>query len=146
MNNENDIIKMLDALKKNDVLCSLDFKNDILKLISTNAKGFIKKFYHDMIRKNYNQLNRFEVLKLNRKQRNELNRNDLYRYEYRSNSNLRCIFTIVNVNNIEKVILLCAFNEDGNKTKGKNSYKDNIERAIRIYFNIVKKEENKNGT
>ena len=60
----------------------------------------------------------------------------MYRYEYRKNSNLRCIYMINNENNMNEIVLLCAFNEDGDKRKGRNSYKDNIERAIRIYLNI----------
>ena len=40
---------------------------------------------------------------------------------------------VKNVNNNNETYLLCASNEDGNRNKGKNSYKDNIERAIKIY-------------
>lgn len=46
---------------------------------------------------------------------------------------------------MQKTILLCAFNEDGDKTKGKNSYKDNINRAIRIYLNTIGNWGDKDG-
>lgn len=38
-----------------------------------------------------------------------------------------------NENNIKETILLCAFNEDASKEKGKDTYNDNIKKAIRIY-------------
>lgn len=59
----------------------------------------------------------------------------MLRYEYRYSSNLKCIFIVKKVNNNE-VILLCAFNEDGDKQKGNDSYKTNIKRAIRIFERI----------
>ena len=41
-------------------------------------------------------------------------------------------------NDDESRILLNAFNEDWNKTKGNDSYKENIKRAIRIYDKLPK--------
>ena len=55
----------------------------------------------------------------------------LYRYEYRNDSNLRCIYLLEDEYN--KITLLKAFNEDKGKTKGKGSYDFNIEQAIEIY-------------
>lgn len=135
MNNENLIIEMLQLLKKNNIFSTNDFEKDILKLVNTNIKKFIKTFYRDIRRKNFEQYNKYEILSLTLKQKQSIEGNNLYRYEYRINSNLKCIYIIENVNDINRLILLCAFNEDGNKTKGKNSYKDNINRAIRIYLN-----------
>lgn len=66
-------------------------------------------------------------------QNKRLDGNALFRYEYRNSSNLRCIYMVKNVNNINETYLLCAFNEDGSKKTGKNSYNFNIERAIKIY-------------
>lgn len=37
-------------------------------------------------------------------------------------------------NNNNKIINLCAFSEKDDKSKGRYTYKDNIERAIRIYL------------
>ena len=136
MSNENDIVEMLRLLKINNIYSTKEFERDLVKLVSTNVKKFIKNFTRDIIRKDFEQFNRFEKLKLTKKQRENLNGNDLYRYEYRNDSNLRCIYVINNDNNNKQIILLSAFNEDGNKDKGKNSYKDNIDRAIRIYLNI----------
>lgn len=138
MSNENDIVEMLRLLKINNIYSTKEFERDLVKLVSTNVKKFVKNFTRDIIRKDFEQFNRFEKLKLTRKQRELLNGNDLYRYEYRNDSNLRCIYVINNDNNNKEIILLSAFNEDGNKDKGKNSYKDNIDRAIRIYLNISK--------
>ena len=136
MSNENDIVEMLRLLKINNIYSTKEFERDLVKLVSTNVKKFVKTFYRDIRKKNFEDFNRFEKLKLTRKQRELLNGNDLYRYEYRNDSNLRCIYVINNDNNNKEIILLSAFNEDGNKDKGKNSYKDNIDRAIRIYLNI----------
>lgn len=136
MSNENDIVEMLRLLKINNIYSTKEFERDLVKLVNTNVKKFIKNFTRDIIRKDFEQFNRFEKLKLTKKQRELLNGNDLYRYEYRNDSNLRCIYVINNDNNNKEIILLSAFNEDGNKDKGKNSYKDNIDRAIRIYLSI----------
>lgn len=136
MSQENSIIEMLKLLSINNIYSSTVFEKDLVKLVNSNVKRFIKLFSRDLIRRNFEDFNRFEILNLDRKQRTKINGNNLYRYEYRNTSNLRCIYTIINENNIDKIFLLCAFNEDGDKTKGKKSYKDNIERAIRIYLNI----------
>ena len=136
MSNENIILEMLRILKQNNIYSTPDFKKDLIKLVNTDINKFIENFYKDIRRKNFKQYNRHEILSLNKKQKEKLNGNNLYRYEYRKNSNLKCIYVIENENNIEEIILLCAFNEDGDKTKGKNSYKNNINRAIRIYLNI----------
>lgn len=136
MSQENLIIEMLKLLSINNIYSSTEFEKDLVKLVNSNVKRFIKLFSRDLIRRNFEDFNRFEILNLDRKQCTKINGNNLYRYEYRNTSNLRCIYTIINENNIDKIFLLCAFNEDGDKTKGKKSYKDNIERAIRIYLNI----------
>ena len=136
MSQENSIIEMLKLLSINNIYSSTEFEKDLVKLVNSNVKRFIKLFSRDLIRRNFEDFNRFEILNLDRKQRTKINGNNLYRYEYRNTSNLRCIYTIINENNMDKIFLLCAFNEDGDKTKGKKSYKDNIERAIRIYLNI----------
>lgn len=136
MNNESEIVEMLNLLKKNKIYSTPEFEKDLLNLVNASVKTFIKIFYQDIRRKNFEQYNRYEKLKLTKKQRENLGGNNLYRYEYRKNSNLRCIYMINNENNMNEIVLLCAFNEDGDKRKGRNSYKDNIERAIRIYLNI----------
>ena len=142
MNNKIAITEMLLLLKKNNIFSTDEFEKDLEKLITTNVGSFIKNFWRDIRRKNFEDFNRYEKLKLTKKQKEKISGKDLYRYEYRKNSNLKCIYMIDNTNNIKKIILLCAFNEDGDKTKGKNSYKDNINRAIRIYLLNIKEEEN----
>ena len=136
MNQENFIIEMLRLLKINGIYSTSEFEKDLSKLVNSNVKKFIKIFSKDIRRRNFEDLNRVEMLNIDKKQHKRLNGSNLYRYEYRGTSNLRCIYTIINENNIDKIFLLCAFNEDGDKIKGKKSYKDNIERAIRIYINI----------
>lgn len=137
MKKENAIIEMLKLLEKNNIFSTQEFKKDILKLVNTNTNKFIKIFYKDIRRKNFEDYNRFEVLQLSNKQKRLLNGKNLYRYEYRENSNLKCIYIIETENNMEEIILLSAFNEDGDKKRGKNLYNDNIERAIRIYLSII---------
>lgn len=137
MKKENAIIEMLKLLEKNNIFSTQEFKKDILKLVNTNTNKFIKNFYKDIRRKNFEDYNRFEVLQISNKQKRLLNGKNLYRYEYRENSNLKCIYIIETENNMEEIILLSAFNEDGDKKRGKNSYNDNIERAIRIYLSII---------
>ena len=137
MKKENAIIEMLKLLEKNNIFSTQEFKKDILKLVNTNTNKFIKNFYRDIRRKNFEDYNRFEVLQISNKQKRLLNGKNLYRYEYRENSNLKCIYIIETENNMEEIILLSAFNEDGDKKRGKNSYNDNIERAIRIYLSII---------
>ncbi len=131
------LLRMFQVLEKNNIYCSNSCYKDINKIVTTNINTFIEKFSTDFLRKKFEQYNRFEKLKLNDKQKNALNGNSLYRYEYRENSNFRCIYIIEEGENI---ILLSAFNEDGNKKAGKNSYNDNIEKAINIYNKEVKDE------
>ena len=119
MNNENNIVEMLRLLSRNNIYSTPEFEKDLVKLVTTNIKKFIKNFSRDIRRKNFEQFNRFERLKLTKNQRKILNGNDLYRYEYRNDSNLRCIYVINNDNNNKEIILLSAFNEDGDKEKGK---------------------------
>lgn len=135
MNKKQSIDKMLLALNSvHDVRSTKEFRKDLLNLIGSNPSRFIATFYKDFSRRNYNELNRFEPLRLTKKQKLLLSGSKLYRYEYRDESNLKCIFITQTVNNID--VLLCAFNEDGGKYKGKNAYNDNIERAIRIALSI----------
>lgn len=135
MSNENAIVEMLKVLRTNNVYSTKEFEKDLIKLVTTNIKKFIRNFTRDITRKNFEQYNRYEIISLTKMQKKKLDGHDLYRYEYRNDSNLRCIYLIDNVKNTRNIILLCAFNENGDKTKGNNAYKDNIERAIRIYLN-----------
>lgn len=131
------LLRMFQVLEKNNIYCSNSCYKDINKIVTTNINTFIENFSTDFLRKKFEQYNRFEKLKLNDKQKNALNGNSLYRYEHRENSNFRCIYIIEEGENI---ILLSAFNEDGNKKAGKNSYNDNIEKAINIYNKEVRDE------
>ena len=140
MNKKQKIDKMLlNLAKMHNVRSTDEFRKDLLNLVPSNTDKFIASCYKDFSRKNYNELNRFEQLKITLSQKTRLSGAILYRYEYRDNSNLRCIFITQTVNNVD--VLLCAFNEDGDKKRGKNAYNDNIERAIRIAQKIEQKGE-----
>lgn len=56
--------------------------------------------------------------------------------EYRKNSNFRCIYLAKDAYN--NMIILLAFNEDGDKSKGKGNYDLNIEKAIKRYESFKK--------
>lgn len=96
-------------------------------------KKFIRDFTKNFIRINLKEYKKYERLKLTPSQNRRLDGNALFRYEYRNSSNLRCIYMVKNVKNTNETYLLCAFNEDGSRKIGKNSYNFNIERAIKIY-------------
>ena len=127
------LLKMFQILEEHNVYATQDFFDDIKKLVKTDVKKFISDFTKDFIRSDLKEYKRYERLGVTDKQNKRLDGNALFRYEYRNNSNLRCIYMVKDENNKNKTFLLCAFNEDGHKNKGKNSYKENIERAIRIY-------------
>lgn len=57
----------------------------------------------------------------------------IYSMKFKSTKNIRILFTIKE-NKVS--ILLCCFEERGDKTKGKNSYKNNIEIALRRFKEI----------
>ena len=83
----------------------------------------------------YREYNRFEQLKKNRFTKQQLIRLrgiNLWRYEYRKDGyNLKCLCSYID----NKPTFLCAFNEDNNKEYGKDSYKFNIDRIIKIINN-----------
>ncbi len=133
MDAENSLLIMFRELAKHDVLASEQFFDDIKRLVKTDINKFIEVFTRDLMRSNLKEYKKYERLKLTKAQNKRLNGNALFRYEYRNNSNLRCIYMVRNVNNDNETYLLCAFNEDGGKKIGKNSYNFNIERAIKIY-------------
>lgn len=137
MNNESAIIEMLRILRTNNIYSTKEFEKDLTKLVNTNVRKFVKDFTKDITRESFDEYNRYKQINLTKAQRIKLDSHKLYRYEYRSSSNLRCIYLIDIVQNTKNIILLCAFNEDGDKTKGNNAYNNNIERAIRIYLNSL---------
>lgn len=143
MNNKDIIVKTLKMLDSHGIKSTQDFVKDLNSLISGNASEFLRVMYKDFLRWE-SQLNKFETLKLNPKQKSRINGLMLRRYEYRRNkANIKCIFIVVKENNSDMPIILCAFIEDGDKKKGKNSYNDNIERAISIFEKIqVNDDEN----
>lgn len=137
MDKSTSILRVLQMLEKRGIRSTKDFEKDLEKLVKENVMDFLETFYKDFIRMNFDSYNRFEILRnLSKSQKQRLRGQNLRRYEYRKNSNLKCIFIIDNDNNKNMPIILCAFNEDGDKKKGKNSYKDNIERAITIFEKI----------
>ena len=132
---------LIKELQRNDIYCTKELEKDLQKLVTTDLKRFIKIFFKDFIRKNFDEYNKFEILQnLTENQKKNLKGNLLRRYEYRDTSNLRCIFVVCNDNNKSVPIILCAFNEDGDKKTGKNSYNKNINRAINIFQKVVEGE------
>lgn len=131
----NELFKLLQYLQREDIRFTNDFVSDIKKLVQTDVESFAIQFFKDFARKNFEKYNRFKKLKLDKHQKAEIDCNILWRYEYRNNSNFRCIFIIKKENNNDIPILICAFHEDGDKGKGEKSYDHNIRRAI----NIIKK-------
>ena len=127
-----EIFRLLQYLQNEGIRVTEDFVKDIHKLIQTDIKNFALQFFKDFARKDFENYNRFEKLKLTKEQRIMLEGNVLWRYEYRNTSNFRCIFIVQKGHNSNIPILLCAFNENGGKKKGENSYNHNIRRAIEI--------------
>lgn len=139
MNSKEALAKMFAVLEIHNVFASPQFAKDISSLVETDIEKFIETFTRDLSRKCLKGYNKYERLSLNKNQKKKLDGNALYRYEYRNTSNLRCIYIIMKENNNKNTFLLNAFNEDKNKTGGKNSYSFNIERAIRTYQSIKRK-------
>ena len=138
MSNEASIIRLLQRLHEHGIESTKDIAKDLQKLVNTDIESFTESFYKDFIRMNFENYNKFEKLRhLNSKQKKRLNGNFLRRYEYRNTSNLRCIFIVCMENNNDIPILLCAFNEDGDKKTGKKSYNKNIDRAIDIFERVM---------
>lgn len=137
MNPEASIKKVLLQLEKHGIRSTKEFTKDLCKLVGSDIKCFVEVFYKDFIRKEFDDYNRFEKLKIDRKQKKRLKGIPLRRYEYRGTSNLRCIFVVCYDNDNDGPILLCAFNEDGDKKNGKNAYSKNIDHAIDIFEKVV---------
>ena len=138
MDIEASIDRLLQQLKKHGIESTKVFRRDIKSLVTSDLENFTKVFFKDFIRKDFENYNRFEKLRnLTHKQKKRLKGNILRRYEYRNTSNLRCIFIIHNDNNKSIPIILCAFNENGDKKKGKQSYNKNIDRAIDIFERVL---------
>lgn len=137
MGRDDDILRLLQYLQNEGIRVTEEFAKDIQRLVLTDVKKFASQIFKDFSRKPYNKYNRFEKLKLTKQQKAEIDGYALWRYEYRNTSNLRCIFILENDNNNGMPILICAFNENGHKQKGENSYSHNIERSIEIIKRYV---------
>ena len=132
------VLRLLQRLRiEHGVESTKEFGKDLQKLVNTDIERFAKVFYKDFSRKDFENYNKFEKLNLSEKQRKRLKGNLLRRYEYRSTSNLRCIFVVCIDNGNDIPVLLCAFNEDGDKKKGNKSYNKNIDRAIDIFERVI---------
>lgn len=132
MGREDEIQRLLQYLQNEGIRATDDFVKDIQRLVLTDVKKFASQIFKDFSRRKYSKYNRFEQLKLTKQQKEEIDGYALWRYEYRNTSNLRCIFILEKDNNNSVPILICAFNENGHKKKGENSYPHNIARAIEI--------------
>lgn len=138
MGNEASIVRLLQRLHQRGIKSTKEILKDLQKLVNTDIESFVEVFYKDFIRQDFENYNKFEKLRhLSGKQKKRLNGNFLRRYEYRNTSNLRCIFIVCMENNNDVPILLCAFNEDGDKKTGKKSYNKNIDRAIDIFERVM---------
>ena len=130
--NVNLIIQMLRNLEADNIFSTKEFYKDIVSLIDTDEKKYIKNFSTHMKISNLNEYNKFEELFPEKKDKIKLKNNRLFRYEYRmSNKNVKCIFVVEESDG--RKILLCAFNEDASKKKGNDNYDFNIKRAVNIY-------------
>lgn len=132
MGKDDEILRLLQYLQNEGIRVTKDFVKDIQRLVQSDVATFAAQFFKDFARKDFDKYNKFEKLKLTKTQKSKLDGNILWRYEYRNTSNFRCIFIIKKAHNNTNPILLCAFNEDGNKKGGQNSYDHNIDRAINI--------------
>lgn len=138
MDDKYSILKILKDLERHNILSTKEVEKDLQKLIGTDIYDFARVFLRDFIRMDFDNYNKFEILRnLSREQKKKLRGTLLRRYEYRNSSNLRIIFVVYNDDSNHVPILLCAFNEDGDKKKGNNSYHKNIDRAIRIFERVV---------
>lgn len=137
MGQNNEILRLLQYLQNEEIGVTNDFVKDIQKLVKTGLEKFASQLFKDFSRKDFENYNRFEKLNLTKKQKEEIDGNTLWRYEYRNTSNFRCIFILQKEQNSDIPILICAFNEDGKKKNGANSYNHNIDRAIKIIKNIA---------
>ena len=136
MDKSYEILRLLQYLQNEGIRVTDDFVKDIQKLIQTDVEIFASQFFKDFARKDFEKYNRFEKLKLTKQQKEIIDGKTLWRYEYRNTSNFRCIFILEKAHNESSPILLCAFNENGGKQKGNNSYDHNIKRAIQIMKKI----------
>lgn len=138
MNNEPSIKELLKRLQERGIRSTKEILKDLQKLVNTDMEGFVEVFYKDFVRMDFENYNKFKKLRhLSAKQKKRLRGNFLRRYEYRNTSNLRCIFIVCMDNNKNIPILLCAFNEDGDKKTGRTSYNKNINRAIDIFEKVI---------
>lgn len=132
MGKDSEILRLMQYLQNEGIQMTVDFVKDVQKLIQTDVETFASQFFKDFSRKDFENYNRFEKLKLTKQQKASIDGNILWRYEYRNTSNFRCIFIVEKAHNSNIPILLCAFNENGGKKRGDNSYNHNIKRAIDI--------------
>ena len=132
MGKDTEILRLIQYLQNEGIFATEEFVKDLQKLIQTDVEKFAAQFFKDFSRKDFENYNRFEKLKLTKKQKQILEGNSLWRYEYRNASNFRCIFIVQRDNNTNIPILLCAFNENGGKKRSDGSYNHNIKRALDI--------------
>ena len=133
MKNDQNFLLMAKLLNEHGIECTDEFISDITTIITSNKTKFVE-FFLTKIQNANMLLQKYERLNLKQNQKRNILNNSLYRLEYRKDKlNVKCIFIVEKSNN-NKIINLCAFSEKDDKTKGRYTYKDNIERAIRIYL------------
>ena len=132
MDKNDAIIQMLRNLSADNIVATQNFYKDIVSLIDSNILEFVETFSKEMKIFDLTAYNKFEKLNLSSKQKAKIGNNTLYRYEYRKNKkNIKCIFVLEREDG--RKVLLRAFFERNDKSKGKYTYKTNIKLALDEY-------------
>ena len=69
MKKEDAILRLLQYLQNEGILVTNDFVKDLNKLIQADVEKFASQFYNDFARKDFENYNRFEKLKLTQQQK-----------------------------------------------------------------------------
>lgn len=133
-NNEKDLAVLFSILKNDGIYTNLHVIKKLAKLLNGDTIDFFNVFSMYIVQRDFNY-NRFELLKLSTSQKKKIDNNKLYRFEYRKNSNLRIIFVLM-VDG-DEILVVDAFNENGKKTKGKDSYDKAIKNAV-LNYELIK--------
>lgn len=138
MGRKDDLNKLRYYLQTKKIYILDECYKSIGQLVKSDFDDFANAILDAFTRKAFNRYNCFEKLHLSKKQRDRLEGNILWRWEYRKESNLRIIFIIDETPEASNIVLLHAFVENSNKSKGKDSYKKGIETAIENYTKNMK--------
>lgn len=134
MSTQADITQMFQYLIVNGIEPTEKFIKQISQIIDRKPEDFISTFSKDMlIFVGTNRVGKVtEVILDDNKRKKFLGTGSLFRYEYRKyfKKNVRCLVVLEETG---KCVCMRAFIDDGDKSKGGNSYKENIELALKDY-------------